>query len=82
MFHAENLILIPEDKQTSTKVSINGVTDRTRTGDNQNHNLGLYQLSYGHRWKCEPTDFVSKGQARGRYGLSTSWRGQSHGVAE
>ena len=29
----------------------NGVTDRARTGDNQNHNLGLYQLSYGHRWK-------------------------------
>ena len=29
----------------------NGVTDRTRTGDNQNHNLGLYQLSYDHRWR-------------------------------
>ena len=29
----------------------NGVIDRTRTGDNQNHNLGLYQLSYDHRWK-------------------------------
>ena len=25
-----------------------GVTDGTRTHDNQNHNLGLYQLSYGH----------------------------------
>ncbi len=25
-----------------------GVTDGTRTRDNQNHNLGLYQLSYGH----------------------------------
>ena len=25
--------------------------DRTRTGDNQDHNLGLYQLSYDHRWK-------------------------------
>ena len=36
-----------------------GVTDRTRTGDNQNHNLGLYQLSYGHRWGREPTDFVT-----------------------
>ena len=27
------------------------MTDRARTGDIQNHNLGLYQLSYGHRWK-------------------------------
>ena len=26
----------------------NGVTDGARTRDNQNHNLGLYQLSYGH----------------------------------
>ena len=26
----------------------NGVTDGTRTHDDQNHNLGLYQLSYGH----------------------------------
>ena len=25
-----------------------GVTDGIRTHDNQNHNLGLYQLSYGH----------------------------------
>ena len=28
---------------------IGGVTDGTRTHDNQNHNLGLYQLSYSHR---------------------------------
>ena len=27
----------------------NGVTDGTRTRDNQNHNLGLYQLNYGHQ---------------------------------
>jgi hypothetical protein len=27
----------------------NGVTDGTRTRDNQNHNLGLYQLSYDHQ---------------------------------
>ncbi len=27
---------------------VDGVTDGTRTHDNQNHNLGLYQLSYGH----------------------------------
>jgi hypothetical protein len=26
-----------------------GVTDGARTRDNQNHNLGLYQLSYSHR---------------------------------
>ena len=26
-----------------------GVTDGIRTHDNQNHNLGLYQLSYSHR---------------------------------
>ena len=25
------------------------MTDGTRTRDNQNHNLGLYQLSYGHQ---------------------------------
>jgi hypothetical protein len=28
-----------------------GVTDGTRTHDDQNHNLGLYQLSYGHHAK-------------------------------
>ena len=28
-----------------------GVADGTRTHDNQNHNLGLYQLSYSHRGK-------------------------------
>ena len=26
-----------------------GVANGTRTHDNQNHNLGLYQLSYSHR---------------------------------
>ena len=26
-----------------------GVTDGTRTRDSQNHNLELYQLSYGHQ---------------------------------
>ena len=26
-----------------------GVADGTRTHDNQDHNLGLYQLSYSHR---------------------------------
>ena len=28
-----------------------GVADGTRTHDNRNHNPGLYQLSYGHRWR-------------------------------
>ena len=27
---------------------MNGVTDGARTHDNQNHNLALYQLNYGH----------------------------------
>lgn len=26
----------------------NGVTDGDRTHDNQNHNLALYRLNYGH----------------------------------
>ena len=29
--------------------ALTGVADGTRTHDNQNHNLGLYQLSYSHR---------------------------------
>jgi hypothetical protein len=29
-----------------------GVIDGDRTHDNQNHNLGLYQLSYDHRKKA------------------------------
>lgn len=32
-------------------VSIFRVIDGDRTHDNQNHNLGLYQLSYDHRFK-------------------------------
>jgi hypothetical protein len=31
--------------------SKNGVADGTRTHDNQNHNLALYQLNYGHHNK-------------------------------
>ena len=30
-------------------LAILGVADGTRTHDDQNHNLGLYQLSYSHR---------------------------------
>ena len=29
-------------------ISLNGVDDGTRTHDNQNHNLALYQLNYVH----------------------------------
>ena len=28
------------------KIKVSGATDGARTRDNQNHNLGLYQLSY------------------------------------
>ena len=31
---------------------VGGVANGTRTHDNQNHNLGLYQLSYSHRKSC------------------------------
>jgi hypothetical protein len=31
----------------------NGVIDGARTRDNQNHNLGLYQLSYDHHSMIE-----------------------------
>jgi hypothetical protein len=34
-----------------------GVTDGTRTRDVQDHNLALYQLSYGHR---ESPDFIAR----------------------
>ena len=30
---------------------VGGVADGIRTHDNRNHNPGLYQLSYGHRWR-------------------------------
>ena len=33
----------------SVLISCFGVADGTRTHDDQNHNLGLYQLSYSHR---------------------------------
>ena len=29
--------------------TLDGVADGARTHDDQNHNLGLYQLSYSHR---------------------------------
>ena len=32
---------------------VGGVADGTRTHDDQNHNLGLYQLSYSHRRKTQ-----------------------------
>lgn len=36
----------------------NGVTDGARTRDNQNHNLGLYQLSYGHHLQRERAEKI------------------------
>ncbi len=33
----------------SEALAKDGVTDGTRTRDSQNHNLELYQLSYGHQ---------------------------------
>jgi hypothetical protein len=33
---------------TQASRQFGGVTDGARTHDNQNHNLGLYQLSYSH----------------------------------
>ncbi len=40
-----------ENDNASTRLAsvLPGVTDGARTHDNQNHNLGLYQLSYSHR---------------------------------
>ena len=35
---------------TSVTIRCGGVADGTRTRDNRNHNPGLYQLSYSHRW--------------------------------
>jgi hypothetical protein len=42
---------------------VDGVTDGTRTHDNQNHNLGLYQLSYGHH---EPNTHCTSTAAKAR----------------
>ena len=43
-----------------------GVADGTRTHDDQNHNLGLYQLSYSHR---RAFDYSGLRTVRGRAGL-------------
>lgn len=43
-----------------------GVTDGARTRDNQNHNLGLYQLSYGHRRGADHTGSPGKREAPAR----------------
>lgn len=41
-----------------------GVADGTRTHDDQNHNLGLYQLSYSHRRACKYSVAERRGTAR------------------
>ena len=51
------LLFYPRDWVPTRKLLIllqffgmaDGVADGTRTHDDQNHNLGLYQLSYSHR---------------------------------
>ncbi len=41
--------LIPKEiKALRVRLEFFGVADGTRTHDDQNHNLGLYQLSYSH----------------------------------
>ncbi len=39
----------PGNKKAHENMGLDGVADGTRTHDDQNHNLGLYQLSYSHR---------------------------------
>jgi hypothetical protein len=41
------------DRRPSQILRENGVTDGFRTRDNWSHNPVLYQLSYGHRAKCQ-----------------------------
>ena len=44
--------MLGKKKRTEVRfLQVSGVADGTRTHDNQNHNLGLYQLSYSHHWK-------------------------------
>ena len=40
-----------------TALILRGVADGTRTHDDQNHNLGLYQLSYSHHRTLKYTHF-------------------------
>jgi hypothetical protein len=42
-----------------------GVADGTRTHDNRNHNPGLYQLSYSHRWKWHAQSRAARSIIRG-----------------
>ncbi len=42
-------VLLSGEEAESSKLEVDGVIDGTRTRDNQNHNLGLYQLSYDHQ---------------------------------
>ncbi len=45
------------------------MTDGARTRDNQNHNLGLYQLSYGHH----KVDDYNKRKAGWKYQEPKHW---------
>jgi len=44
----------------------NGVIDGTRTRDNRNHNPGLYQLSYDHRFRRARDLSHADGFAKGK----------------
>ena len=55
-----------------------GANDGTRTRDNQNHNLGLYQLSYVRRRRSEIIAFLGKNPLKRAYcAVSSSKAAQS-----
>jgi hypothetical protein len=47
-----------------------GVIDGARTRDNQNHNLGLYQLSYDHRYGRVEGDISPPTLCKGKNSVS------------
>ena len=49
-----------------------GVADGTRTHDDQNHNLGLYQLSYSHQSAAHYTALGQGAEAAFRAWATTS----------
>ena len=54
-------VLEPKGSAIETRNGANGANDGARTRDNQNHNLGLYQLSYVRRCRGVIIAFSSKG---------------------
>ena len=49
-------VILLGEKAESSNLEVDGVIDGTRTRDNQNHNLGLYQLSYDHQPEGQPRE--------------------------